>query len=66
MTAEPVGPTVLRAPRLARFGGRVFDIHGRDVTDRRGRLAPGVYFTGEGSRGPGFEGSRVRKVVLAD
>jgi hypothetical protein len=42
--AGRMNPTVMRAPDFARFGGRVFDIQGRDVSDRRERLASGVYF----------------------
>ena len=41
---EPRLPTVMRAPELARYGGRVFDIHGREVTRSRTGIAPGVYF----------------------
>jgi hypothetical protein len=37
-------PTVLCAPDLVRFEGRVFDMTGRDVTERRRQLVPGVYF----------------------
>ncbi|MBN2537389.1 hypothetical protein JXB37_03830 [candidate division WOR-3 bacterium] len=64
LKAEPEFPSVLRGPELLLLDCRVLDIQGRDVTDRRERLAPGVYFIGEGSRIPGFEGSRVRKVVV--
>jgi len=41
------GPTILRAPDLARFEGRVHDAAGRDVTASRQELAPGVYFLRE-------------------
>ena len=59
-------PTVMRAAELARVEGRVFDMTGREVTDRKKRLAPGVYFvTPRGSRIQGFNGSRVRKVLVA-
>lgn len=46
-------PTVMRAVDLARRPGLVFDIQGRDVTARKGRLEPGVYFvrTPEDGRG---------------
>jgi hypothetical protein len=44
MKAETRMPTVMWAPDLARLEGRVFDMLGREVTDRRERLAPGVYF----------------------
>jgi hypothetical protein len=37
-------PTIMRAPDLVRFEGRVFDMTGRDVTDRKRQLTPGVYF----------------------
>ena len=59
-------PSILRGPELARMECRVLDIQGRDVTSRRGTLAPGIYFTGEGPRGQGFEGSRVQKVIVQD
>jgi hypothetical protein len=56
-----MNPTVMRATGLARLEGRVFDIHGRDVTDRRETLAPGVYFL----RPPAAGGRTVaRKVVI--
>jgi len=64
MRAEPLMPTVLRVPDLARIDCRVLDIQGRDVTEEKARLAPGIYFIGKGSRGRGSEGSRVRKVIL--
>lgn len=38
------GPTIMRAGDLSCLDGRVFDMQGRDVTDRRQALAPGVYF----------------------
>jgi hypothetical protein len=34
----------MRAPELARLGGRVYDLRGEDVTDRASSLPPGVYF----------------------
>lgn len=49
----------------------LLDISGRKVMDLKpgandvSRLSPGVYFLREGSRGPGFEDSRVTKVVVA-
>jgi hypothetical protein len=52
-------PTVLRGPELARLNVRVWDATGRDVTDRRERLAPGLYFVAA-SPAP----SAVRKVVV--
>jgi hypothetical protein len=64
MKAEPERPIILRGAELARLDCRVIDALGRDVTDERGRLAPGIYFIGEGSRSQGFEGSRVRKVIV--
>ena len=36
-------PTILRAPDLVRFEGRVLDVQGRVVADRKA-LRPGVYF----------------------
>jgi len=42
--ARPGLPTVMRAPDLAQLSGRVFDNSGRDVTDQRRSLSPGVYF----------------------
>lgn len=59
--SEQRGPTVMRAPQLARFTGRVLDIQGRDVTARKDRLEPGVYFLRDkpGIRAP------ARKVLVA-
>jgi hypothetical protein len=54
------GPTVARAASLARYECRVRDIQGRDVTARRDRLAPGVYFLSPVERGV----SGVRRVVV--
>jgi hypothetical protein len=57
--------TIVRGPEPAGFGGRLFDIQGRDVTGRA-RLSPGVYFV----RRPETEDRRprtaapVRKVVV--
>jgi len=49
----PGHPTILRAPDLARFDGRLLDIQGRDVTVQKGALRPGVYFLRqEWSSGP--------------
>jgi len=57
-------PTILRAPELARFEGRVLDIQGRDVTEQKGALRPGVYFVRpKGPRGQGAEGPS-RKVIV--
>jgi hypothetical protein len=63
LKAESRMPTVTRAPELARVVGRVFDMTGREVTDRKQRLAPGVYFV---RPAPGVErqASRVTKVVV--
>ena len=53
----PALPTILRAPDLARLEGRVLDITGREVTDRKA-LRPGIYFVRR-------EGSPdTRKVIL--
>lgn len=54
-------PTVMRAPELARLSGRVLDIQGRDVTDRRNTLSPGVYFLRERNAG---DDATTRKVLL--
>ena len=64
MKAEPMKPTILSGPELMRMDCRVIDIQGRDVTDEKARLSPGVYFVGEVSKGRGSKGSRVRKVIL--
>lgn len=61
MKAEPGVPTVMRASGLARFAGRVYDVHGREVTDRRETLAPGVYLLGPAKAG-GW--TLARKVVI--
>jgi hypothetical protein len=37
-------PTVMRAPELVRLDVRVLDALGREVTNQRQHLAPGVYF----------------------
>ena len=50
-------PTVMRGPGLARMDVRVTDIQGRDVTDRRSELAPGVYFLRQGE-------TRARRKVI--
>mgnify|MGYP000697641994 CR=1 FL=1 len=42
--ARELLPTVMRAADLARLDCRVLDISGRDVTERKERLSPGVYF----------------------
>jgi hypothetical protein len=41
------------------MGCRVLDTQGRDVTERRNALAPGIYFLQ-----PSAEPSVVRKVIL--
>jgi len=51
-------PTVMRVPDLRSFGGRVMDIHGRDVTEQKHALAPGIYFIKPA------EGIETRKVVV--
>ena len=62
----PNWPTILRAPDLARVEGRVLDVQGRDVTDERRALSPGVYFLiPKGPRGQGAKGPSVRKVIIA-
>lgn len=58
MKAEQRLPTVMLASELARFGGRIFDVHGREVTGRRERLATGVYFVRAGRAS--------RKVIIGD
>jgi hypothetical protein len=55
MKVEPGLPSILRAPDLARLGGRVFDMQGRDVTGERRALAPGIYFLRRGGTGPGHK-----------
>ncbi|MBN2537440.1 hypothetical protein JXB37_04085 [candidate division WOR-3 bacterium] len=61
-------PTIMRAPDLARLACRVVDALGRDVTDRRHRLAPGVYFLNEHTASSSEHSGRtgVRKVVVQD
>ncbi len=61
----PVGcfPSVMRVPELARMDCRVMDIMGRDVTERKAFLSPGVYFVYRAS-GVEREASRVHKVVI--
>jgi DNA-binding beta-propeller fold protein YncE len=46
---NPGRPTVIRSPELALRGLRVRDALGRDVSERSGRLAPGVYFVSGGA-----------------
>jgi hypothetical protein len=41
--AGPRLPTVLRARDFVRLEGRMYDVHGREVADRRGSLPAGVY-----------------------
>jgi hypothetical protein len=53
--------TVYRAPELAQLDCRVIDALGRDVTDRRDRLAPGIYFL---RPAVGCQPSAVRKVIV--
>jgi len=65
MKAELRIPTVMRAPELTQLDVRVMDATGRDVSERRAALAPGIYFVSEqGSRGQGSKGSSIRKVVV--
>jgi DNA-binding beta-propeller fold protein YncE len=67
MKDEPALPTILRGPELKGLDCRVIDALGRDVTDRRERLAPGVYFLkDEGGRLKDEPGSRaaVQKVIV--
>ena len=45
------GRTLLARAGLARLGGMVFDMQGREVTDRKQQLAPGVYFVRDGEDG---------------
>lgn len=58
-------PTVMRARYLARLACRVLDIQGRDVTDRRGQLAPGVYFVHQPTA-DSRQLTAVRKVVVTE
>ena len=51
-------PSLLSGPALARLDARVLDATGRDVTDDRQRLTPGVYFVRPLATG------RLRKVVV--
>ena len=61
---RPTSPTILRGVELARFPGRVVDVQGRDVTEQKGALRPGVYFVRtKGPRGQGSEGPTL-KVIL--
>ena len=66
--AEPkVLSTVMRAPELARMDCRVLDIMGRDVTEGREVLRPGVYFLrdeGGGLKDEQGSGPVVRKVII--
>ena len=52
-------PTVMRASDLARVEGRILDMQGRNVTDERRNLSPGVYFIR-----PSSAQSAVGKIVL--
>jgi hypothetical protein len=52
MREEPKLPTIMRVPDLVRLRGQVFDIQGRDVTDRRHSLAPGVYYVARDGQSP--------------
>jgi hypothetical protein len=63
MQAKPLCPTVMRAVDLVRMDCRVLDIMGRDVTEWKALLAPGVYFV---LRASGVERvvSSVHKVVI--
>jgi hypothetical protein len=61
---EPLpGPTLMRASDLARFEGRVLDATGREVTDERRSLSPGIYFLREVS-GVERQATTTRKVIL--
>ena len=63
VTKKRSAPTILLLPELERFGGRVLDIHGRDVTDRARTLSPGVYFVKQDSEDNGADGPCVRVVI---
>jgi len=56
---EQPRPAVMRLPELTNFRGRVLDIQGRDVTDQRNALRPGVYFL------RGDEPDPIARVVIA-
>ena len=56
-------PTVAGASDLARFKGRVFDMTGRHVTDKKRAQASGIYFVQPLAVG---RESPVRKVVIPD
>ena len=61
---EPLpGPTLMRASDLARIEGRVLDATGREVTDERRSLSPGIYFLREVS-GVERQATTTRKVIL--
>ena len=62
MRAEPMKPTILRGPDLTKLDYRVLDIQGRDVTDEKVRLAPGIYFLKP--LADSGQPSAVRKVIL--
>jgi hypothetical protein len=51
--------TILRAAELARMECRVLDITGRDVTERKAVLSPGVYFLRRDA-----DASTVHKVII--
>ena len=58
---EPLSfPTVMRASDLARCEGRILDVQGRDVTEQKGALNPGVYFC----RLTAGSASSVRKLLI--
>jgi hypothetical protein len=63
MKDEPALPTILRGPEMKGLGCRVIDALGRDVTDRRDRLAPGVYFL-HSSLGIGHSSLVTTKVIV--
>jgi hypothetical protein len=52
-------PTVMCAQELVRLTVRLFDTQGRDVTNRRYTLNPGVYFL------RGGEPDAIARVVIA-
>ena len=58
-------PTVMCGSDLVRLGGRLFDVRGRQVTDRRQTPAPGVYFL-EPDRAGSSHGTGAGKVVVTD
>ena len=57
------GPTVMRAADLSRVEGRILDVQGRDVTDKKRSLSPGVYYELDASRLTP-NASRITKIVV--